>query len=1149
VLNLPNMRVESRNDPSSPNDRATRSYCRNPTTGTQMVGVRKVRLVETAPPARASATCPSCQADLPTNAKSCVVCGGPPLLACPTCRHLHSQDARFCSQCGARLPQIADAPDVPPLPSRAERRQLTVMFCDLVGSTLLAAQLDPEDMLEVIRSYQSVVSSTVQRFGGFIARNIGDGVLVYFGWPQADETDAERAVRAGLAVVEAVGHIPARHESLHARVGIASGLVVIGDAVSTGAAHEYDATGEAPNLAARLQAFAEPGSVVITESTRAQVGRLFDYDDLGALSVKGYSDPMHAWRVQGESLVQSRFEALRAPRTAAIIGRNEEVDLLMRRWRQASDGEGRVALISGDAGIGKSRLITALEERLQGEAYTRLRYFCAPHHQDTALYPITSCIERSAGFARRDTSIEKLRKLRTAMAPMDPSEEDVALFADLLSIPVYGSSNFNLSPQRKREKTFEGLSRQLDRIAAERPVLMIFEDAHWSDPTTLELLDLSINQILRLPVLLIVTFRPDFYPRWVGRAGVSLITLSRLDRNESAALVAQFASGDTLPYPVIDKIVAESDGVPLFIEELTKGVLDSPTLLETERLAGPASMTVPATLQASLMSRLDRIPAAKEVAQIGSVIGREFSNELLSAIAQMPEAAVRQGLNYLVTAELVSQRGIPPDAVYTFKHALIQDTAYESLVRSRRAIFHARLVQAMLARVPDVEEIQPGLLGHHCAQAGLIEKAASYFRRAGEKAAERAALAETRGQLERGLSLARTLPNSTARRTLEIELKLALGRVLLSTKGSAVAEAGEVFGEAVAMCRDLDRTELLTRALWGYWFNQVHRRDLTSDANAAQELLGVARRQNDTAGQMVAHAMLGITRFWQGRFEQSRLDLQTANELCRANPGSQHDLAIVSTHLDNHVRMQLSLALTCLGHLEQAVTEGRLAMQSALALPHLPTRAIVIAANCRHHWFLRDDEKVREAATALVAMCEEQAFPFYLALGRSHLGCLEAKMGRIDAGMDLLRLGLEGLHSIDATIWEPYILGMMAEAHGWAGNAIEARRLLNEALDLSTLTGGAWFDAELHRRKGEALLIGAKPDPQLAEACFRQSIAVAQGQSARLWELRASTSLARLWSRRGKRAEARALLAPVYAWFAKGDDIPDLRDAAALLAE
>jgi class 3 adenylate cyclase/predicted ATPase len=1022
------------------------------------------------------------------------------------------------------------------------------MFCDLVGSTLLAAQLDPEDMLEVIRSYQSVVSGTVQRYGGFIARNIGDGVLVYFGWPQADETDAERAVRAGLAVVDAVGRIPARQEGLHARVGIASGLVVIGDAVSTGAAHEYDATGEAPNLAARLQAFAEPGSVVIAESTRAQVGRLFDYDDLGALSLKGYSDPMHAWRVQGESLVQSRFEALRAPRTTPIIGRNEEIDILMRRWRQASDGEGRIALISGDAGIGKSRLVAALEERLEGEAYTRLRYFCTPHHQDSALYPIISCIERAAGFTRRDASTEKLRKLRAAMAQMDPSEEDVAVFADLLSIPIYRLSKLNLSPKRKREKTFEGLSKHLERIADERPVLMILEDAHWADPTTLELLDLSITQILRLPVLLIVTFRPDFRPRWIGRAGVSLITLSRLDRNDAAALVDRFASGNVLPGEVIDKIVAESDGVPLFIEELTKAVLESPALPGSGGIPGSASMAVPATLQASLMSRLDRVPAAKEVAQIGSVIGREFSNELLSAIAQMPEATVRQGLNHLVAAELVSQRGVPPDAVYSFKHALIQDTAYESLARSRRTIFHARLVQAMLARLPDLEETNPGLLGHHCAQAGLIERAASYFRRAGEKAAERAALAETRGQLERGVSLVRTLPNSTARRTLEIELKLALGRVLLSTKGSADAEAGEVFGEAVEMCRGLDHTELLTRALWGYWFNQAQRRDLMGDSDAVQELLSIARQQNDASGQMVAHAMLGIIRFWQGRFEESQRDLQIANELCRANPGSQCDLAIVSTHLDNHVKMQLSLALTCLGHLGPAVTEGRLAMQSALALPHLPARAIVIAANCRHHWFLRNDEKVREAAAALVAMCEEQAFPFYLALGRSHLGWLDAKMGRIDAGMNLLRLGLEGFHSIDATIWEPYILSMMADAHVWAGDAIEAQRLLNEALDLSARTGCAWFDAELQRRKGEALLVG-NADPRLAEACFHQAITIAQCQSAKLWELRATTSLARLWSRRGKRSEARALLASVHAWFTDGNDMPDLRDAAALLAE
>jgi class 3 adenylate cyclase/predicted ATPase len=1094
--------------------------------------------------------CPSCGADLPAHTKLCPACGAGRHGFCPACRHSISAGARFCAECGVRLPADAvDSPRAnPAFPLYAERRQLTVMFCDLVGSTPLALVLDPEDLLEAIGSYQSAVAATVERFGGYVARCFGDGVLVYFGWPQADETDAERAVRAGLAVVDAVGRKSVRGKNLRVRIGIASGVVVVGDINGPEAVQEQAVVGEAPNLGARLQALAEPNTVVISQPTRIQIGDLFDCEDLGMLEVKGYTEPVRAWRVRSENAVQSRFEALYGSRRTPIVGREDEIDLLLRQWHQAKQGEGRVVLVAGEAGIGKSRLIAALEERLHDEAYTRLRYFCAPHHQHSALHPIIGHLERAIDLDRQDAPADKLRKLRAVTASAEFSEEDVGLLAEMLLLPTDGLPALNLSPQRKKEKTFEALNRRLEDLAREHPVLIMLEDVHWSDPTTLELVDLTIDRIQSLPVLLVMTFRSEFRAPRLERTGACLITLGRLDERQSAALVAQLKGGD-LPDGLVDRIVAGSDGVPLFIEELTKAVLEKVAFHEPDEAIASAPLAIPNRLEALLMARLDRFPTAKEVAHVGAVIGREFRHGFLAAVAQMPKSSLLQGLDHLIASELVFRRGTPPDAVYIFKHALVQDAAYETVLRSRRSMLHERVVQALLEQVPGVEETQPGLLGHHCARAGQIEKAAWYYRRAGEQSAERAALAETRGQLERGLALLVSLPDNTARGVLEVELKLALGRVLLSTKGNADGEAGNVFAQAVVLCRGLNRIELLTRALWGHWFNKAHRRELAVAEDAAQELLRLGRMQDDAPAQIVAYSMLGITRFWQGRFEEARSNLTATLELYRTGEHPTIDLAIVSDNLEIHAGMQLSLTLACLGYLEAGATHAERATEGAPGLAHLPSRAIVLAVKCRHDWFVRDDKRLRETAAALVTLSEEQGFPFYLSLGRCHLGWLAVKEGRVEEGLGLLRASLDALQSTDAIIWEPYLRGMMAEALVWAGNADEAQHLLDQALKLSVQTGAVWFDAELHRCKGEVPLIRATPDYRLAEECFRQAIAIARSQSAKLWELRAATRLAQVWFHRGKRAEARALLAPVHAWFGQGSETPDVREAAGLLAE
>ena len=619
---------------------------------------------------------------------------------------------------------------------RAERRQVTVMFSDLVGSTALSARMDPEDLREVISAYQKCVAETVDRFGGFVAKYMGDGVLIYFGYPHAHEDDAERAVRAGLELVAAVGALKT-HARLQTRLGIATGLVVVGDLIGSGASQEQAIVGETPNLAARLQGVAEPNSVVIAESTRRLVGNLFELEDLGAKDLKGIAGPARAWAVLRASSAEGRFEAMHATELTDLVGRQEEFDLLLRRWSKAKAGEGQVVLLSGEAGIGKSRLTAALLERLASEPYTRLRYFCSPQHTESALYPIISQMERAAGFAHDDSGQAKLEKLDTVLAQSFTSRQDAALFAEMLSQSNDGRyPKLELSPQQRRQKTLEALTAQLEALSSTNPVLMIFEDAHWIDPTSLEALGRSVDRIRSLDALLVVTYRPEFEPPWIGRPHVTALTLNRLGEREIAAMIDRLTGNKLLPANIRQDIIERTDGIPLFAEEITKAALEAESEGAAEHTiaAVPApSLAVPASLHASLMARLDRLGPAKEVAQIGAAIGREFTHALLAAVVRKPEQELGSALDRIVRAGLLFRQGVPPHASYLFKHALIQDAAYGTLLREPRRALHARIAETLESGFADIAENQPEILARHCTEAGLLEKAAGLWGKAGQR--------------------------------------------------------------------------------------------------------------------------------------------------------------------------------------------------------------------------------------------------------------------------------------------------------------------------------------------------------------------------------------------------------------------------------
>jgi class 3 adenylate cyclase/predicted ATPase len=1057
---------------------------------------------------------------------------------------------------GAPAAAVIAAPASPLPLDTAERRQVTVMFSDLVGSTALSARMDPEDLRELISAYQKCAAEAVRRFGGFVARYMGDGVLVSFGYPEAHEDDAERAVRAGLELIAAVIALKTP-TSLQTRVGIATGLVVVGDLIGSGEAQERGIVGETPNLAARLQGIAEPNTVVIAEATRRLLGNLFELRDLGARDLKGIAEPVRAWVALRASTVESRFEALHPSGLTALVGREEETELLLRRWSRAKSGEGQVVLISGEAGIGKSRLTADLLESLAPEPHTRLRYFCSPQHTDSAFYPIIGQMERAAGLLHDDTSRQKLDKLDALLAQTSTSIQDVALIAEMLSLPNDGRyPALELTPQQRRQKTLEALTAQMETLSRESPVLMVLEDVHWADPTSLEAFGRAVDRIRTLRVLLLTTFRPEFDAPWVGRPYVTALIINRLAEHEVGAMIDRIV-GNRLPSASIRQdIIERTDGIPLFVEEMTKAVLEagSETAAARAVAAVPSpALGVPPSLHASLMARLDRLGGpAKELAQIGAAIGREFTHPLLAAVVRKPEAELRTTLDRLIRAGLLLRQG---SATYFFKHALVRDVAYSTLLREPRRALHARIAETLERQFLEISENQPELLARHWTEAEQIEKAAALWGKAGLRSAQRSALVEAAEQLRRALDQTATLTATPALRREEIKLQVALITPLLHVSGyatpetrAAVERARLLIEQAEALGEPPEDPLLLFSVLYGSWAANIVAFNSDVMRELAVQFLAVADKQRAKGPLMIGHRLMGLSLLHTGDIARGRVHLDRAFSLY--DPAEHRPLA---TRFGQDVGAATlcwrSIACWLLGYPQNALIDIEHALKIAREIGHSATLLYLLNFSTWPHIQCGNYVEANALLDEFTALKDETGSLFWEAWGMVQRGCVLALTGKASDAVQTITSGVAAMRSTAATMWMPLWLSYLTRANAEIGQFDAARRCIGEAMTVVETTKETWYAAEVNRIAGEIALLSPEPDVAKAEAYFERALAVARAQQAKSWELRAAMSIARLWCDQDKRNQARDLLAPLYGWFTEGFDTRDLKEAKVLLDE
>jgi class 3 adenylate cyclase/predicted ATPase len=1035
--------------------------------------------------------------------------------------------------------------------NEAERRHLTVMFCDLVGSTALATRLAAEDMSRAIASYQAAIGAAIGRYQGMIAQYMGDGVLAYFGYPVAHEDSAVLAVHAGLEIVDAVTSLQTDVvPALQVRIGIATGTVVMNELLVSKIPAEKIIIGETPNLAVRLQTLAEPGTVLICPTTRQLTGGYFNYRDIGPLSLKGFAQPISASQVLGMSGVESRFEAMHTSGLPPLFGREEEMDLLFRRWRQATQEEGRVVVLTGEPGIGKSRIAVALDEWLKSESHVTLHYFCSAHHTHSALSPFISQLQRAARFRHGDSPQEKLSKLDALLAQSTLDPEHVAVLANLLALPADDHYRLQaLTPQKRKEKTFAALLAQLDGLVARQPILIIFEDVQWIDPTSLDLLAATVERVPQLRALLLVTARPEFIPPWPSYPHLTTIALTRLGRSDGAALVLRLTRGKTLPTEVMDQILAHTDGVPLFIEELTKMVLEGGLLRERDgayALERPLPQpAIPTTLQASLRARLDRLSLVRDVAEIGAVAGREFHYELLKAVAGLPSQKLDEALNQLVRSELMFCRGEIPHAIYTFKHALVRDAAYAGLLESRRVLLHVATANALEQEFPDVLQTQPEIVAHHYTQARSYEKALHYWYEAAKRSSARSAHKEAVGHLKQALTQIPNIIEPMLRNKLELLLQTSLGNSLRTIKGWSTDSVKQAYTRALQLCKERGLDEHTFPAVFGLWFWNFVRASLGEAQALAEQLMNTAENVENSAYKVLAHEALGFTAFAQGKFAAAHAELERSISRCEDSETGAY-LALSAQDPRVHARLYDGIVLWFLGHPDQALRICAEARLYAEASQYPFSEAMARSIGLRVNQLRGEAAVVADQANAAIALCEEHEFVHYLAMALILRGWANVEQGEFEKGIAEIQEGLEKERTTGALLYEPYILGLLADAYIKNERYGQAFHFLDQArLRLDDENSERFYAAEIYRLLGETHM--RSQDLDQAEHYICKGLKVAREQKAKSLELRLCVSIYDLYELRQNGEKYRSQLGEIYRSFTEGFDTADLVRAKARL--
>ena len=1101
-------------------------------------------------------------------------------MQCPNCGQDNRVGAKFCDECGTPLSvrpaqPISDLPpsqpvQTDPVQTHDGRRQLTVMFCDVVGSTALAGRLDPEEWRDIIQVYQETCATVVRRFSGYIAQYLGDGLLVYFGYPMAHEDDAVRAVKTGLGILAELQAMNARlkepgrahlfptegkeSQGIRLRIGIHTGQVVVGN-MGAGERHEQLALGETPNIAARLQSIAKADTMVISAATFRLVEGFFECHTLGPHALKGIATPLSVYHVIAEGGAQSRFEVALEAGLTSLVGRAKDLQFLQERWGKAKARHGQIVLLDGEPGIGKSRLVQELKDQVAKAGEARREFRCSSFAQNTAFYSVVDHLQRWLQFQRDEPEEEKFRRLETALEGYRQSLQDVVpLFAALLALPLperYPA--LDLSPERHKQKIQEALVAWLAEEADQRPLLVVWEDLHWADPSTLDLLQLLIDQAPTRHLCLLLVFRSsEFSPPWPPQPHLASLTLSRLDHQPVTELIAQVAKGHTLSNRVVEHIVAQTDGIPLFVEELTKTVLESGV---PEDGAVPV-LSIPATIQGSLLARLDQLSStAREVAQIGAVLGRAFSYELIQAVWPLDEQRLQHGLAQLVDAELVFQKGLPPQARWVFKHAMVQDAAYQSLLKSKRQQIHQHIAQALVEQFPDTKHSQPELVAHHYTQAGMWDEGIGLWQYAGEQAVQRSAHREALGHFAKGLELLEELPDTPDRSQRELTLQTRLGPSLMATKGYAAPEVDRAYARAQELCQQVGETPQSFSVLRGLWVVHEMRAELRTARELCEQLLALAQHLDDPDLRIEVHRALGNTLLWMGEFAHARQHLTKAIALY--DPEQHRALAFqYGTDPRTVCLLYETLALWVLGYPDQAVQKGQEALAFAQAGSHPHSLAVALNWTGVLYQLRREASLAQERAEAVIMLSQQRGFPHWLMLGTILQDWAIAEQTDNESSVRRLQEDLAAWRATGAELLRPYFLGLLAEQCGKVGWVEKGLALLDEALAVVNKNAERFSEAELYRLRGTLLLnqdvkrgIPGSRSGSEAENSFQKAVFIARQQGAKSWELRAATSLAQLWSKQDKRAEARRLLTEVVEWFTEGLQTPDLQTAHTLLAD